>query len=52
MKIWVDVMAPAHVLVFRPLIALMRERGDEVEVAAPDYAQTVQLLEQPASRRS
>ena len=46
MKVWVDITAPAHVLVFRPLIALMRERGDEVEVTARDYAQTVQLLEQ------
>ena len=46
MKIWVDMTAPAHVLVFRPLIKLMRERGDEVEVTARDYAQTVQLLEQ------
>ena len=46
MKIWVDITAPAHVLVFRPLIALMRERGDDVEVTARDYAQTVQLLEQ------
>jgi predicted glycosyltransferase len=46
MKIWVDITAPAHVLVFRPLIQLMRERGDEVEVTARDYAQTVQLLEQ------
>jgi uncharacterized protein len=45
-KIWVDMTAPAHVLVFRPLIALMRERGDEVELTARDYAQTVQLLEQ------
>jgi len=46
MKVWVDITAPAHVLVFRPLIGLMRERGDEVEVTARDYAQTVQLLEQ------
>jgi uncharacterized protein len=45
-KVWVDITAPAHVLVFRPLIAIMRERGDEVEVTARDYAQTVQLLEQ------
>jgi predicted glycosyltransferase len=45
-NVWVDMTAPAHVLVFRPLIALMRERGDEVEVTARDYAQTVQLLEQ------
>jgi uncharacterized protein len=45
-RVWVDMTAPAHVLVFRPLIELMRERGDEVEVTARDYAQTVQLLEQ------
>ena len=37
--------APAHVLVFRPLMGLLRERGDEVEVTARDYAQTLQLLE-------
>ena len=37
--------APAHVLVFRPLIALLRARGAEVEVTAREYAQTVQLLE-------
>ena len=37
--------ASAHVLVFRPLIALMRERGDEVEITAREYAQTLQLLE-------
>jgi predicted glycosyltransferase len=43
-RIWVDITAPAHVLVFRPLIALLRERGDEVEVTSRDYAQTIQLL--------
>src|SRR5215204_4851763 len=37
--------ASAHVLVFRPLIAIMRGRGDEVEITARDYAQTLQLLE-------
>ena len=45
MRIWVDIAAPAHVLVFRPLIRLLRERGDEVEITAREYAQTVQLLE-------
>jgi predicted glycosyltransferase len=44
-KVWVDITAPAHVLVFRPLVRLLRERGDEVDVTARDYAQTVQLLE-------
>jgi uncharacterized protein len=33
------------VLVFRPLLQLLRDRGDAVEVTARDYAQTVQLLE-------
>jgi predicted glycosyltransferase len=37
--------APAHVLVFRPLIGLLRERGAEIEVTSRDYAQTLQLLE-------
>jgi hypothetical protein len=37
--------ASAHVLVFRPLVGLLRERGDEVEITARDYAQTLQLLE-------
>src|SRR3954454_22199193 len=37
--------ASAHVLVFQPLIRILRERGDDVEVTARDYAQTLQLLE-------
>ena len=45
MRVWIDITAPAHVLVFRPLIAILRGRGDTVEVTARDYAQTVQLLE-------
>ena len=45
MRVWLDITAPAHVLVFRPLIARLRQRGDEVEVTSRDYAQTVQLLE-------
>jgi len=44
-RVWVDITAPAHVLVFRPLLEIMRGRGDTVEVTARDYAQTVQLLE-------
>ena len=45
MNVWIDITAPAHVLVFRPLIAILRGRGDTVEITARDYAQTVQLLE-------
>src|SRR4051794_8667994 len=37
--------APAHVLVFRPLMDILRGRGDEVEITARDYAQTLELLE-------
>jgi hypothetical protein len=37
--------ASAHVLVFRPLIRILRERGDDVEITAREYAQTLQLLE-------
>ena len=40
-----DMTAPAHVLVFRPLIRILRERGEEVEITARDYAQTLELLE-------
>jgi hypothetical protein len=45
MKVWIDMTASAHVLVFRPLIQIMRARGDEVEITAREYAQTLQLLE-------
>jgi uncharacterized protein len=44
-KVWIDMTASAHVLVFRPLIRLLRARGDVVEITARDYAQTLQLLE-------
>lgn len=37
--------ASAHVLVFRPLIELLRKDGHEVEVTAREYAQTLQLLQ-------
>ena len=36
--------APAHVLVFRPVIERLRRRGHEVELTARDYSQTVELL--------
>jgi hypothetical protein len=45
LRVWIDITAPAHVLVFRPMLALLRERGDEFEITSRDYAQTVQLLE-------
>jgi predicted glycosyltransferase len=45
MRVWVDLTNSPHVLVFRPLIRLLRDRGHEVEVTAREYAQTLQLLE-------
>jgi predicted glycosyltransferase len=44
-KVWIDMTASAHVLVFQPLIGIMEGRGDEVQLTARDYAQTLQLLE-------
>jgi uncharacterized protein len=46
MRVWIDMTASAHPLVFRPLVELLRARGDEVEITARDYAQTLQLIEQ------
>jgi uncharacterized protein len=46
MRVWVDMTASAHPLVFRPLVELLQARGDEVEITARDYAQTLQLIEQ------
>src|SRR6516165_1403863 len=37
--------ASAHPLVFRPLVEILQARGDEVEITARDYAQTLQLIE-------
>jgi uncharacterized protein len=37
--------APAHVLVLRPIIDRLRERGHEVVVTSRDYTQTQELLE-------
>ncbi len=44
MKVWVDITNSPHVLVFRPLIELLRADGHEVEITAREYAQTLQLL--------
>ncbi|HEY3192760.1 MAG TPA: DUF354 domain-containing protein [Solirubrobacterales bacterium] len=44
MRIWADMSAPAHVLVLRPIIERLRERGHEVTVTSRDYTQTQELL--------
>ncbi|HXR60596.1 MAG TPA: DUF354 domain-containing protein [Solirubrobacterales bacterium] len=45
MRVWVDMSAPAHVLVLRPIIERLEAEGHGVEVTARDYAQTLALLE-------
>jgi uncharacterized protein len=45
MRIWIDMTASAHPLVFRPIIKRLRDQGHEVEVTARDYAQTLELLD-------
>ena len=43
MRIWIDLTNSPHVLVMRPVIDRLRERGHEVEVTARDFAQTLDL---------
>jgi uncharacterized protein len=45
MNIWVDMSAPAHVLVLRPIIERLRRQGHSVEITSRDYAQTQALLD-------
>jgi uncharacterized protein len=43
--VWFDMTAPAHPVVFRPVIARLRQEGHDVSVTARDYAQTLPLLD-------
>src|SRR5579862_7336694 len=45
MKIWFDMTASAHPVVFRPVITRLRDRGHEVSITARDYSQTLGLLD-------
>jgi uncharacterized protein len=45
MRVWIDMTASAHPLVFRPLVERLRAGGHEVEITARQYAQTLQLIE-------
>jgi uncharacterized protein len=45
MRIWIDLTNSPHVLVMRPIIDKLRDRGHEVEVTARDFAQTLGLCE-------
>jgi uncharacterized protein len=44
MRVWIDISNSPQVPFFRPLIALLRERGHDVEVTTREYAQTMELL--------
>jgi len=45
MRVWIDVTNSPHVVFFRPLVALLQDRGDEVSITARDFAQTLELLD-------
>ncbi len=44
MRVWVDITNSPQVPFFRPLLALLEERGHDVTVTAREYAQTLELL--------
>jgi predicted glycosyltransferase len=48
MRVWIDMTNSPHVVLFRPLVALLRERGHDVTITARDFAQTLELLEDAA----
>jgi predicted glycosyltransferase len=45
MRVWIDITNSPHVVFFRPLVALLANRGHDVSITARDFAQTVELLE-------
>src|SRR2546423_10307910 len=45
MRVWIDLTNSPHVLVMRPMIETLKQRGHEVEVTDRDFAQTLQLCD-------
>lgn len=45
MRVWVDLTNTAHVVVLRPLVELLEQRGHEVELTARPLSHTVELLD-------
>src|SRR4029453_16170082 len=45
MRIWADIVGPAHVLVLRPIIDRLRAQGHTVLITAREYTQTLELLD-------
>jgi uncharacterized protein len=46
MRVWIDLANSPHVPLLEPVVAALRERGDEVLLTARDHAQTVELAGQ------
>jgi uncharacterized protein len=44
MRVWIDISNSPQVAFFRPLIALLEQRGHDVEVTTREFAQTRELL--------
>jgi predicted glycosyltransferase len=44
-RVWVDLTNPAHVVVLRPLVDLLEERGHEVTLTARPLSHTTELLD-------
>src|SRR5436305_2490273 len=45
MRVWVDLTNSAHVVVLRPLVELLEERGHEVTLTARPLSHTTELLD-------
>ena len=45
MKVWIDLTNPAHVVVMRPLVELLEERGHDVTLTARPLSHTTELLD-------
>jgi predicted glycosyltransferase len=43
MRVWVDLANSPHVATLEPVVAALRDRGDDVLLTARDHAQTVEL---------
>jgi uncharacterized protein len=46
MRVWADLTNTAHVLILRPLVELLEQRGHEVTLTARPLSHTVDLLEE------
>ncbi len=45
MRVWVDLTNTAHVVVLRPLVELLEERGHDVEITVRPLSHTIELLD-------